>query len=247
MTPIILDTAVIIVILLSVIVAFFRGFVKEVLTIVNLIGAAAAAWYLGGQFAPAFQKWMGAGEVAAGEKPHKVLGLVPPEVAGTFLSYFAVFFVTLIILALAGMAISGSVKAMGLGPLDKFLGMVFGALRGFLLVLLMYAPFAHFMPPDKEKYPQWAEESISFGMLDSSYRWVKDTFGDKEAAADTPEGKEEEGPLGRRLKKMGDDIMREQEKKAAQPPQQGALERYEDVQQYVTSEILSDEESHARP
>ena len=43
MTPIILDTAVIIVILLSVIVAFFRGFVKEVLTIVNLIGAAAAS------------------------------------------------------------------------------------------------------------------------------------------------------------------------------------------------------------
>lgn len=245
MTPIILDTAVIIVILLSVIVAFFRGFVKEVLTIVNLIGAAAASWYLGGQFSPAFQKWMGAGQpLAAGEKPHKVLGLVPPEVAGTFLSYFAVFFVTLIILALAGMAISGSVKAMGLGPLDKFLGMVFGALRGFLLVLLMYAPFAHFMPPDKEKYPQWAEESLSFGILDSSYRWVKDTFGDEEAAAGEPQ--EEEGPLGRRLKKMGDDILREQEKKSA-APQEGATETYHDVTEDIRGEILSDEESHTRP
>jgi membrane protein required for colicin V production len=238
MTPILLDTAVIIVILLSVIVAFFRGFVKEVLTIVNLLGAAVAAWYLGGQFAPQFQKWMGAGQkVADGEKAHKVLGLVTPEVAGTFLSYFTVFFITLIILGLAGMAIAASVKAMGLGPLDKALGMVFGALRGFLLVLLIYVPFAYFMPPDKKKYPDWVEESMSFVALDASYNWLEKYMGEKkEELADRAGDDKPDGPFTRRLKKMEDDLLRKQT-----PPDEAP---YEDVTDDIHSEILSDDESH---
>lgn len=243
MTPIMLDTAVIIVILLSVIVAFFRGFVKEVLTIVNLLGAAVAAWYLGGQFGPQFQKWMGAGQkVAEGEKAYKVLGVVTPEVAGTFLSYFTVFFVTLIILGLAGMAIAASVKAMGLGPLDKALGMIFGALRGFLLVLLIYVPFAYFMPPDKKKYPDWVEESMSFVALDASYNWLAKYMGDKkEELADRIDSEEEpKGPFTTRLKKMGDDILREQSQRA----KESAEEAYEDVTDDVHNEILSDDESH---
>lgn len=250
MTPILLDTAVIIVILLSVIVAFFRGFVKEVLTIINIVGAAAAAWYLGGQFAPTFQKWMGAGEkLAEGEKPRLVLGLVPPEVMGTFLSYFCVFFIALIILALAGMAISSSVKAMGLGPLDKALGMAFGALRGFLLVLLVYMPFAHFMPPEKSKYPAWVEESVSFTVLHSSYKWLKEYFGEDMPEA-TGDNKDDEprGPISGRLKKMGDDLMRDREtRERMQDMKETMHDTYIDVTEDVQHEILTDEESYARP
>lgn len=250
MTPIMLDTAVIIVILLSVIAAFFRGFVKEVLTIVNILGAAAAAWYLGGQFAPTFQKWMGAGEpVADGEKARKVLGLFPPEVMGTFLSYFVVFFIALIILALAGMAISSSVKAMGLGPLDKALGMVFGALRGFLLVLLVYMPFAYFSPPEKSKYPDWVEESISFSVLDSTYNWLQEYFGEGDKTPAVDDGDDEpRGPITGRLKKMGDDMMRDREtRERAQDLKENAQETYEDVSKEIRNEILTDEEHHARP
>ncbi len=250
MTPIMLDTAVIIVILLSVIAAFFRGFVKEALTIVNIVGSAAAAWYLGGQFAPAFQKWMGAGTPPAdGEKAHKVLGLVPPEVMGTFLSYFVVFFAALIILALAGMAISSSVKAMGLGPLDKALGMVFGALRGFLLVLLAYMPFAYFAPPNKSDYPAWVEESISFSVFDSTYNWMQEYFGEGEHAKPLEDSDEEpRGPISGRLKKMGDDLMRDREtRERVQDMKDSVQETYEDVSEDVKHEILTDEESHARP
>jgi membrane protein required for colicin V production len=242
MTPILLDTAVIIVILLSVIVSFFRGFVREMLTIVNLLGAAVAAWYLGGQFAPRFQKWMGAGQKAAdSEKAHKIFGLVTPEVAGTFLSYFTVFFVTLVILGLADMAIAASVKAMGLGPLDKALGMAFGALRGFLLVLLVYVPFAYFMPPDKKKYPDWVEESMSFVALDASYKWLEKYTGDsKEAFADKTDSTAPDGPFGRRLKKMGDDILREQEHRQHNPAAEDAYQGADDIHR----EILSDDERH---
>lgn len=251
MTPIMLDTAVIIVILLSVIAAFFRGFVKEMLTIVNIVGAAAAAWYLGGQFAPGFQKWMGAGEpVADGEKARKILGLFPPEVMGTFLSYFTVFFIALIILALAGMAISSSVKAMGLGPLDKALGMVFGALRGFLLVLLVYMPFAYFMPPAKSDYPAWVEESISFSVFDSSYNWLKKYFGEEgdSSAVRNDDDEEPRGPISGRLKKMGDDLMRDREtRERMEDLKENAQETYEDVSNEIKNEILTDEETHARP
>lgn len=240
MTPIMLDTAVIIVVLLSVIVAFFRGFVKEMLTIVNLIGASAAAWYLGGQFAPTFQKWVGAGKTPAeGESAYKVLGVIPPEVLGTFLSYFSIFFVALIILGLAGMAISSSIQAMGLGPLDKFLGMVFGALRGFLLALLVYMPFAYFMPPAKSKYPAWVEESVSFSVLDTSYNWLKEYLGENMPEDPVPGNEEPSGPISSRLKKMGDDLTREYEKQQQESEQ--------DVTRDVNDEILSDQESHAAP
>ena len=241
MTPIMFDTAVIIVMLLSVIVAFFRGFVKEVLTIVNLIGATAASWYLGKQFAPAFQKWMGAGTPPVDEDtPYKVMGMVTPEVAGTFLSYFTVFFITLIILALAGMAIASSVKAMGLGPLDKFLGMVFGALRGFLLVLLIYAPFAHFAPPDKKDYPDWVRKSVSFVELDASYNWLAEYLSDGEEEPAPGEPRKPDGPFMRQLKKMEDDLIREQ--KEEQTRSSDAPAAPDDIH----SEILSDEEMHIR-
>lgn len=176
MTPILLDTIVIIVIMLSVLVALFRGFVREVLTIVNLGGAALAAYAFGPMLSPGFKSWLMDG-ISAGDKTAYIAGVIPREAAAVFLAYACVFFGVFIILSLAGMAISGGVKAMGLGGFDKVLGVLFGAARGFLIVFLLYAPFAFAMTP--KQFPDWVKDSVSYSALDATYKAADDYLHDR--------------------------------------------------------------------
>lgn len=209
MTPILLDTVVLIVMILSIVVAFFRGFIKEVLTIVNLFVAALAAYLLAPMLLPTAKGWFGV--TGAGEKVKYIWGVVPPNVMATFVSYGLVYFGVFIILCLAGMAISSSVKALGLGPLDRAFGMVFGALRGFLLVFVIYLPFAFFMTP--EQLPAWARESMTVTVMQASYKKL-DAYlkGDE---AETPENENDSddkkpvdpNSLRGKLKKMSEEFL----------------------------------------
>lgn len=203
MSPIILDSVVGIVILLSVIFAFFRGFVREMLTIVNLAGAAGGAWFLADPLKPQFDKWLG---VKPGEPKEADLffGIIPPEIMSAFLSYAAPFFGVFLILTLAGLYISGTIKALGLGPVDKALGVAFGAARGFLLAFVVYLPFAYFMEP--EDYPAWAKQSMSVAVLEDAYV-AGDKYFNKSGAQDVAEG---EAPppdsFAGKWRKMADDM-----------------------------------------
>jgi membrane protein required for colicin V production len=170
MTPMMIDSIVLIVILLSAIFATLRGFVRELLTIVNLVGAAAAAWVFADRMLPVTDGWLGVDRSLPAEeldKLPKVFGVVPPELMSGFLSYAVIFFGVFIILSLAGMSIAGAVKALGLGPIDKLLGFVFGALRGALVVFLFYLPFGYFMNYDE--LAPWAKNSVSVPLLEKTY------------------------------------------------------------------------------
>lgn len=239
MSPILFDTIIGIIIILSTVIAFFRGFVREVLTIVNLLAATAAAYYLGDDLIPSMQSWLGAD---AGKDAEDILGIIPPDVLGVFLAYAAVFFGTFIILILAGMAISSSIDAMGLGALDKTLGMLFGAFRGYLLVFLLYIPFAAIMPPTKFDYPKFFKDSLTFMALDKSYNWLDEYTGEDEGA----DGKKKPGIITQHLKNMGDDFMKESEnvKEDAADTMQKAQDNLPERRE-LPSEILSDDELQA--
>lgn len=232
MTPILLDTIVLIIMMLSIVVAFFRGFIKEILTIVNLTVAAGAAYLLAPMLLPTAKGWFGVAE--AGGKAKDILGVIPPTVMATFVAYAIVYFSAFIILSLAGMAISSSVKAMGLGPLDRGLGMVFGAVRGFLLVFVVYLPFAFFMQP--EQLPTWAKDSISVSVLHSAYQkldaYVKGE--DVSLTGNDGEGAIDPNSLRGKLKKMSDGVIEHAE---------GAHENVTDqMNSGDTRDILTDDE-----
>lgn len=166
MTATLLDTSVLIIIMLSILIALFRGFVREMLMIANLLGAAIAARYVAPMMVPSFQGWL-----AEGRKPaDKIFGAVSQDAMAMFLAHATVFFGAFLILSLAGMAVSGGVKALGLGPIDRILGVAFGALRGFLLVFLVYAPFAFTM--SAQSFPAWVKESTTFTVMDATYKRV---------------------------------------------------------------------------
>ena len=175
MSPVMIDSIVGIVMLLSAIFAFFRGFVRELLTIVNLGGAAVCAWLFAKDLQPTTDGWLDVNRALSGdekEKVEKIWGVLPPDMASTFLSYALIFFGVLLILTLAGFYISSTIKALGLGPIDKILGFLFGAARGFLIVFLIYLPFGYFLGFDK--LPDWTKEAVSVQYLDKAYVWFDD-------------------------------------------------------------------------
>jgi|RhiMetdeSRZDD1v2_1073273.scaffolds.fasta_scaffold501557_2 membrane protein required for colicin V production len=142
MTPDIFDLAVLAIILISALLAFARGFVREILSVVAWIGAAAASVYLFRFAQPVARTYI---EVE----------LVADVVAGV-----VVFIVVLIALSLMSHALSRRVRDSALGPLDRTLGLVFGLVRGAAVVALAYLVFTAVFP-DPASRPEWITQARS--------------------------------------------------------------------------------------
>jgi membrane protein required for colicin V production len=146
----IFDTVVIFALLFSCVIAFLRGFIREVLTIFGLVAGAAAAYYLGPQMVPAMTHALG--ERAAPD--YKLFGEIHGNVLAQLLAYAAVFFPVVIALSVLSYFLYTGARAIGLGPLDRTLGVVFGIVRAMLLLGLLWLPFYTFTDKaDRDKWP----------------------------------------------------------------------------------------------
>ncbi len=136
-----LDIGVIAVIVLSAIFAFARGFVREALSIVAWVGAAAITVY---GFVP-------------------VLGIVEPLVKNPLLSQliagFGLFVGSLVVLTIITSFLARMVRASALSPIDRTLGFVFGLARGAFLVCLAYLLLDISVQPGER--PAWIREAKS--------------------------------------------------------------------------------------
>jgi membrane protein required for colicin V production len=122
------DLAIIGIVLISGVLAFFRGFVREVLAIVGWIGAAFATLYLFAPAAPLARRY-----------------LSPPLLADGVTS--AVLFIgTLMVLYIASHAIAARVRASALSAFDRSLGFLFGVVRGAVIVAIAYLLVAWTVP-----------------------------------------------------------------------------------------------------
>lgn len=135
----IFDLAVIAVLLISAAIAFFRGFIREMLTILGTLGGLAAAWFGGPMLKPSVVSWLA---FCGGSKdePGRLFDLIPCDIAATAASYGSVFIVVVVVLTVASHLLSGWARAAGLGALDRTLGVVFGLARGAVIVALLYLP-----------------------------------------------------------------------------------------------------------
>lgn len=113
------DYAVITVVLLSVLLGWWRGLVCEVLSL--------AGWVLAFLVARMF---------AADALPYMPAGLGSETVRMTA-AYVVLFVSTLVVSGIAAWLLSKVVKWVGLGWLDKAFGVLFGVLRGALVVLAL--------------------------------------------------------------------------------------------------------------
>ena len=125
-----IDGAVAIVIVLSAILAYSRGFVREAMAIAGWIGAAILAYAFAESAQPLVKEIPVIGDFL---KDSCELSII--------VAFGAVLAVGLIIASLFTPLLSSAVHATALGGLDQGLGFAFGVLRGIVLVgvaLLVY-------------------------------------------------------------------------------------------------------------
>lgn len=157
----ILDCVVIVIILVSAVVAFLRGFVREVLTILGLVGAALTALTAGPMLAPGIEDWLIENN---GGEPGELLGFVPYDIAALVIAYAGLFVIAMVVLSIISHWIAKSVHAIGLGPIDRSLGVVFGIVRALILIGLLYMPF-HILMEESDK-ENWFSESLTHSYVE---------------------------------------------------------------------------------
>lgn len=146
----IIDIIVGVVIVASALISFMRGFIREVLTIAGVIGGIVAAVFIGPVFAPTVREWFGAGE---GEEkdPEKLFDIIPMEIVADATTYGTIFIAVVIVISVLSHFTAGAAKAIGLGPVDRTLGVIFGVVRALALLGLVYLPFHLLMDDDRKK------------------------------------------------------------------------------------------------
>ena len=135
----VIDVAVVLVVLISGLLALFRGLVHEVLAVISWIGAALATIY-GFPYA----------------RPYATELITVPLIAD-MVAGVGIFLVTLILLSVLTNFVSHRIRQSALGPLDRSLGLVFGFLRGAALIAVAWLGFNSFVPP--EDHPKWITEA----------------------------------------------------------------------------------------
>jgi membrane protein required for colicin V production len=139
------DLIIIAILALSALLAFMRGFVREVLSIGAWVGAALATIYGFPLAQPYARKYI---EVA----------LFADIAAGV-----AIFVLALIILTILSHALSKNVRDSALGAVDRSLGLLFGLVRGAVLVCLAYLVMAWAIP--QEDRPGWVAQSRTLPLV----------------------------------------------------------------------------------
>jgi membrane protein required for colicin V production len=136
------DAAVIGIMVLSCLLAFFRGFVREILSLGAWIGAGIVTIY----FFPSAAKYL---------EPY-----FKKEVVAAGFATLGLYVTSLIGFSLINRLILQFMKSGNdVGLLDNALGLFFGAARGAFIVSLGF--FLLTMAIPKDQYPDWLTESIT--------------------------------------------------------------------------------------
>jgi membrane protein required for colicin V production len=165
-----LDAALVAVVAISGLVAMYRGFTREVLSILSWVAAAIAAFYV------IFYQQGFAEELARqlANPPQQVHLIIARIIIGS-----AIFLVVLIIVHLVTSHISDTVLDSRIGPIDRILGLGFGVVRGFILVVIPYMFAVSFVCKDGAtraisqgcqpgELPGWIEDARSKNMIKST-------------------------------------------------------------------------------
>ncbi|HNQ92873.1 MAG TPA: CvpA family protein [Alphaproteobacteria bacterium] len=203
-----IDIGVILVLLVSAGVSFFRGLVREVLTIVGVVGGALAALTFGGTLKPIVYGWYG---IEDGKDAGKLFDMIPMELAADISAYALIFVGVFMVLQLASHFLASMLHAIGLGPVDRTLGVFFGVARGVLLLGVLYLPF-HLVLSDENK-KDWLSGSKTMFYVEPVSEWLASFMPSDEKAKETVT--DEARDKLRDIDILGDKKISNEEKQAA--------------------------------
>lgn len=120
-----LDGGVLVVVLISAILAYSRGLVREILSIVGWIAAGIAAYTLTPTVEPLLREVPVLSDLIGGSCMLSII-----------VAFAVVFAVALIVVSIFTPLFSGMIQKSALGGIDQGMGFLFGVARGILLVLI---------------------------------------------------------------------------------------------------------------
>ena len=146
-----IDIAIIVIVLISVLISLLRGFVKEAL---SLTGWVLAFW-VALTFSGGFSRFL---KSAIEDPTFRLLT-----------AFVVLFIVTLILSAVANFFASQLVQRTGLSGTDRFIGVLFGFLRGIVLVaaLVLLASLTTIPKSD------WWQDSLLLDQFQTLAIWLK--------------------------------------------------------------------------
>jgi membrane protein required for colicin V production len=151
-----LDLAIVAVIALSAVFAFARGFVREALSIAAWVGAAAITLY-------------GFNNVYA-----VIIRFVTTPLLADLIAGAGLFVISLIVLTMLTGYAARFVEGSALSPIDRTLGLIFGLVRGVVLVSLAYLVVDVSLPQNDR--PPWIKEAKSERFLAKGADMLRDAL-----------------------------------------------------------------------
>lgn len=133
-----IDYILIAVVGLSMVLSLWRGFVREVISLIGLVLAFIIASRTSGQTGDFLGQWITNGTVA--------------DIAG----FALIFILVMIFVGLIGAILRKLVDIAALTAMDRTLGVFFGAARGLLLIALCFLVYTSYTKPDTA----WAKRSL---------------------------------------------------------------------------------------
>jgi membrane protein required for colicin V production len=170
----IVDFGVLGILLVSGLIAAYRGFLKEALTVSAWLLAALAAVF----FWPVVKPF--------------ARTLIEPTIVADILALASVFFMLLIPVSFVSFRLSELVRESHAGPLDRSMGFVFGLGRGLLVVGLGYLIFASLAP--SKTHPDWVREARLLPIVKGTADVIRSISGGKAKATDDGEESDDEEP-----------------------------------------------------
>lgn len=146
-----IDVAILVVVALSAIIGFFRGFLREAFGLVTWILAFYLAFVLATPASVYLQHW------------------IDSHSARLAVAFAIIFLAVLIVGAIANYLLGRLINQTGFAGTDRAVGIVFGVVRG-VAVLIVLVLLAGVTPLPRDS---WWQRSVFIGQLEAGALWVR--------------------------------------------------------------------------
>ncbi|MEX5729235.1 membrane protein required for colicin V production [Rhodovulum iodosum] len=150
----VIDAIVAVIIVVSAILAFSRGFVREAMAIAGWIAAAIVAFIFAPQAEPLVREIPVLGDFLGDSCEISMVA-----------AFAGVFAVSLVVVSIFTPLFSSLVQRSALGGIDQGLGFIFGALRGIVLVAVAFFVYQTVMPSQEIEVVDQSRSAAAFAQL----------------------------------------------------------------------------------
>lgn len=146
------DIVIVLVIVVSGLLALYRGFFTEALAVAGWIGATVVTLTMFTSLQPYTRQ------------------VIPITIAADVVTGIVLFLVSLLVISIITHSLANIVRGKTVSWFDRVLGLLFGLLRGIVLLAFLYLLVIQIFPPDE--HPAWVRQSQTLPLVRTTSDWM---------------------------------------------------------------------------